>query len=153
MAPDDAPDTTTASSPESLRSITLTRTARGEYRADNGRGASLDIGTGDTDRFTPVELLLVAIAGCSAVDVDFLTSRRAEPENFVATMEGHKAKDADGNHMTGLRLNFDLTFPDGEAGDAARAVIERAIQQSHDRLCTVSRTVERGTPIEVGVSD
>ncbi|MDP9821393.1 OsmC family protein [Nocardioides massiliensis] len=139
--------------PDSLRSITLTRTAQGEYRAENGRGAVLDLGTGDTERFTPVELLLVAIAGCSSVDVDFLTSRRTEPERFVATMEGHKAKDAGGNHMTGLRLTFDLAFPEGEAGDAARSVIDRAIQQSHDRLCTVSRTVELGTPIEVRVSD
>jgi len=144
---------TSSPAPDSLRSITLTRTARGEYRADNGRGATLDLGTGDTDRFTPVELLLVAIAGCSAVDVDFLTSRRAEPEAFTATMEGHKAKDERGNHMTGLRLTFDLTFPEGEAGDAARSVVERAIQQSHDRLCTVSRTVELGTPIEVGIRD
>lgn len=139
--------------PESLRSITLTRTATGEYRAENGRGATLDLGTGDTDRFTPVELLLVAIAGCSAVDVDFVTSRRAEPEDFVVRMEGHKDKDESGNHMRDLRLTFEVSFPEGEAGDAARTVLPRAAQQSHDRLCTVSRTVERGTPIEVRISD
>lgn len=136
---------------ESLRSITLTRTASGEYVADNGRGAQLPIGTGDTDRFTPVELLLVAIAGCSAVDVDLITSRRAEPESFTVSMEGHKAKDDGGNHMTGLRLTFDVVFPEGKAGDAARATLARSAQQSHDRLCTVSRTVERGTPIELRV--
>lgn len=139
--------------PESLRSITLTRTATGEYRAENGRGATLDLGTGDTDRFTPVELLLVAIAGCSAVDVDFVTSRRAEPEGFVVRMEGHKDKDESGNHMRDLRLTFEVSFPEGEPGDAARTVLPRAAQQSHDRLCTVSRTVERGTPIEVRISD
>ncbi|MDP3969430.1 MAG: OsmC family protein [Nocardioides sp.] len=136
---------------ESLRSITLTRTARGEYVADNGRGAPLPIGTGDTDRFTPVELLLVAIAGCSAVDVDLITSRRAEPESFTVSMEGHKAKDDDGNHMAGLRMTFDVVFPKGEAGDAARTALPRAAQKSHDRLCTVSRTVERETPIEVQI--
>lgn len=137
--------------PDTLRSISLTRTASGEYVADNGRGAQLPIGTGDTDRFTPVELLLVAIAGCSAVDVDLITSRRAEPESFTVTMEGHKAKDDGGNHMTGLRLSFDVVFPEGEDGDKARAALPRSVQQSHDRLCTVSRTVERETPIEVQV--
>ena len=143
--------TENAPAPDSLRSITLTRTATGEYVADNGRGTQLPIGTGDTDRFTPVELLLVAIAGCSAVDVDLITSRRAEPESFTVSMEGHKAKDEGGNHMTGLRLSFDVVFPEGEDGDKARAALPRSVQQSHDRLCTVSRTVERETPIEVEV--
>jgi putative redox protein len=32
-------------------------------------------------------------------------------------------------------------------GDAARAVLPDAVKKSHDRLCTVSRTVELGTPI------
>ena len=138
---------------DTLRSVTLTRTARGEYRASNGRGSTLDLATGDTDKFTAVELLLVAIAGCSAVDVDFITARRAEPESFEITMSGHKAKDEDGNHLRDLTLTFDVRFPDGEDGDKARTALPRAAAQSHDRLCTVSRTVERGTPITVQIAD
>jgi len=38
-------------------------------------------------------------------------------------------------------------FPAGADGDAARAVLPDAIRKSHDRLCTVGRTVELGTPI------
>ena len=38
-------------------------------------------------------------------------------------------------------------FPHGEADDAARAVLPEAVRRSHDRLCTVSRTVELGTPV------
>ncbi len=40
------------------------------------------MGEGDGADFTPVELLLAAIAGCSAIDVDYLTARRAEPDAF-----------------------------------------------------------------------
>jgi len=46
-------------------------------------------------------------------------------------------------------LRFVIEFPDGEGGDAARQVLPSALQRSHDRLCTVSRTVELGTPVEV----
>jgi putative redox protein len=44
-------------------------------------------------------------------------------------------------------ITFRVSFPDGEAGDRARVVLPDAVQKSHDRLCTVSRTIELGTPI------
>jgi uncharacterized OsmC-like protein len=42
-----------------------------------------------------------------------------------------------------------VTFPEGEAGDAARAILPRIVQTSHDRTCTVSRTIEAGTPVSL----
>jgi putative redox protein len=42
-----------------------------------------------------------------------------------------------------------VEFPASEAGDAAREVLPSAVQRSHDRLCTVSRTVELGTPVTI----
>ena len=64
-------------------------------------------------------------------------------------MSGEKVRDDHGNRLVDLRLTFDLTFPEGEAGDAARAVLPRALEMTHDRLCTVSRTVEVGTPVSM----
>src|SRR5699024_3987502 len=65
------------------RSVDLERVSRGHYRLRNERGGSMVIGDGSGEEFTPVELLLAAIAGCSSVDVDLITSRRAEPEEFT----------------------------------------------------------------------
>jgi putative redox protein len=56
-------------------------------------------------------------------------------------------RDADGNRLTDIAVTFRLRFPAGERGDAARAVLPDAVAKSHDRLCTVGRTVELGTPI------
>lgn len=139
-------------SDESLRSVDLTRIGLGRYEATNARGGKLVFGSGDGDGFTPVELLLAAIAGCSAADVDFITNKRAEPTRLDVHMSGAKVRDDAGNHLRNLSLTFDITFPEGEAGDAARAVLPRAVEQSHDRLCTVSRTVEIGTPVTVRIS-
>lgn len=131
------------------RQVTLTKIGVGRFKATNERGGETFMGRGGEDPdFTPVELLLAAMAGCSAVDVDAITGRRAEPTSFEVVAEGTKVRDEQGNHMTGLRLTFDLTFPDDEAGDAARAVLERAVAQSRDRLCSVSRTVALGEPVE-----
>ena len=102
---------------------------------------------GDDPDFTPVELLLAAIAGCSAIDVDLITRKRADATTFELTSEGHKVRDEQGNRLTGLRLTFDVQFAEGPEGDAARAVLPRAIDQSRDRLCTVSRTVQVGADV------
>jgi len=129
------------------RSVTITRTSAGRYTAVNGRGGVLDFGTGDVDDFTPVELFLTAIGGCTAVDVDILTTRRAEPESFVVQVDGEKVRDEGGSRMEELSVTFRVRFPEGEDGDAARALLPDAMQRSHDRLCTVSRTVELGTAV------
>jgi len=129
------------------RTVTITRRSAGRYTAVNGRGGTLEFGTGDVEDFTPVELFLAAIGGCTAVDVDILTTRRAEPASFVVEVGGEKVRDEDGNRMQDLSVTFRLTFPEGEGGDAARAILPEAAQRSHDRLCTVSRTVELGAPV------
>ena len=136
---------------DSHRTVTITRTSVGRYTAVNGRGGTLEFGTGDVDDFTPVELLLTAIGGCTAVDVDVFTTRRAEPESFVVQVDGDKVRDEGGNRMEGLSVTFRLSFPEGEGGDAARALVPEAVQRSHDRLCTVSRTVELGTPVSTRI--
>ena len=136
------------------RSVELNRLALGRYEIRNDRGGSITIGDGTTNDFTPVELLLAALAGCSAVDVDHITSRRAEPESFLVTASGEKVSTpADGSHMRDLEVAFRLRFPDDEGGEAARQAFPRSVAQSRDRLCTVSRTVQLGSPVAMTAED
>ena len=135
--------------PSSLRTVELTRIGTHRFKATNWRGGVLPIGDGGDPDFSPVELLLAAIAGCAALDVDYITLKRSEPEGFDVHVEGDKVRDADGNHLTNLRVVFDVSFPEGEAGDAARGVLQSAIEKSRDRICTVSRTVALPSPIEM----
>jgi len=134
---------------ETHRYVDLTRIGEGRYKATNRRGGVLPIGSGDDPDFTPVELLLAALAGCGAIDVDYITGRRADAESFEVRAEGDKVRDEQGNHLVDLQVRFDIRFPEGEAGDAARAVLPRTIEMTRDRLCTVSRTVTLGERVEM----
>jgi putative redox protein len=129
------------------RQVRLQRTANSRYTATNGRGGTISLESGDGTDFTPVELLLAAIGGCTATDVDIVTSRRAEPDSFEIVVDADKIRDAAGNHLTGLQVTFRVAFPAGDDGDQARKVLPDIVRKSHDRFCTVSRTVEIGTPI------
>ena len=135
------------------RAVSMERVEKGVFEVTNVRGGTMRIGGGDSADFTPVELLLTAIAGCSAVDVDFITVKRAEPLSFSVEATGEKVRDDDGNHLDNLRVRFSVTFPEGEGGDRAREMLPKAIAMSHDRLCTVSRTVELGTPIDAAAAE
>lgn len=133
---------------QDVRSVELTRIGPARFKATNARGGETFFGTGGDDPdFTPVELLLAAIAGCSALDVEAITHKRVSSTTFDVHAEGRKVRDADGNHMTGLRVAFDVAFPEGSEGDAARARVQSAIEMSRDRLCTVSRTVQLGADV------
>ena len=129
------------------RTVTVERAAQGVFTVANTRGGQITFGTGGGAEFTPTELLLAAIGGCTAIDVDILTSRRAEPDSFEVRVDANKIRDAAGNRLTDIQVTFQITFPVGERGDAARAILPDAVRKSHDRLCTVGRTVEIGTPI------
>ncbi len=134
-------------SDETLRKLDLTQIGEGRYKAINVRGGVLPIGSGDDPDFTPVELLLAALAGCTAIDVGLITGKRADPTAFDVHVEAHKVRDDGGSHLVDLSVTVALTFPEGEDGDRAREVLPRAIQQTGDRLCTVGRTLQLGTTI------
>jgi putative redox protein len=134
------------------RGVRIERTGPTRYIASNEHGGQITVGAGEGTDFTPVELLLAAIGGCTAIDVDLLTSRRAEPGAFEVLVDASKVRDDAGNHLSDLLVTFRVRFPDGEAGDRAREILPDVVQKSHDRLCTVSRTIELGTPVATRIS-
>ena len=133
---------------ETHRQVGIQRIAPGQYTVTNERGGTITVGSGAEGEFTPVELLLTAIGTCTAIDVDVLTSRRAEPTEFTIEVGAEKIRDELGSRLTDIAVTFHVSFPEGEAGDAARELLPGAVRRSHDSLCTVSKTVELGTPVK-----
>lgn len=125
----------------------MTRESEGVYTMTNAAGTSLTFGQGE-GLVSPVELLLAAIAGCSSVDVDAMTSRRVQPERFNVTATADKVAEDGASILDNIAIEWDLLFPEGADGDKARARIGAALKASREKSCTVSRTVEAGVPVE-----
>lgn len=135
----------------STRSVRLERTSTGNYLATNADGVSVAVGQG-TDVMSPVELLLAALGACSAIDVDVVMSRRAEPERFEVQVSGEKVTDETGGvRLAYLAVDFHLDYGDGQAAAQAEALVPRLVRASHDKDCTVSRTIELGTAVNMSV--
>jgi putative redox protein len=134
--------------PSATKKVTVTRRSEGHYLATNARGGQIRFGTGSEDEFSPVELLLAAIGGCSSVDVDTVTSRRADPDQFEVTVSGQKVVDEnDASRLDPVGLDFAVHFPDTDEGREAAGLVERLVKLSRDKNCTVSRTIESATPV------
>jgi uncharacterized OsmC-like protein len=134
---------------DSTRRVEIERIGLHKFRATNVRGGTLTFGDGGDSDFGPVELLLTAIAGCTGLDVEYISEKRAEPDSFDITVRADKVRDDTGNRLTEIVVVLSPVFPSGEGGDAAREILPSAVRRSHDRLCTVSRTVELGTQVAV----
>ena len=111
------------------RTVTVERIAGGVFTVTNSRGGQITFGTGSGAEFTPTELLLAAVGGCTAIDVDILTSRRAEPDRFQVLAGADKIRDTSGNRLTDIEVTFRITFPGGEHGDPARAILPDAVKK------------------------
>ncbi|GAA4869200.1 MULTISPECIES: OsmC family protein [Saccharopolyspora] len=123
--------------------VEVTRTGDHRFTATNGRGGRVEIGPdGAPDTFTPGELLLAAIAGCSALTGENLLVRRLG-EDAAITFTADRDKPPDDPHRFAevtVRAEFD-----GVLDERLLAAVERAIE----RYCTVSRSVAEGTPIRL----
>src|ERR1700761_3745019 len=97
---------------ETLRSVTVDRTGPARYTATNSKGATIEFGNDSEIGFTPVELLLAAIGGATAIDADVATTRHTEPLRFQVTVRGDKIADDEGNRMENLAVTFDVEFPE-----------------------------------------
>lgn len=134
------------------REVRLERTSTGNYLATNADGVQVAVGADDAT-MSPVELLLVALGACSAIDVDTVMSRRAEPEAFQVSVGGEKVVDETGGaRLSGIDVDFLLDYGDGEAARQAEKLVPRLVRASHDKDCTVSRTIELGTTVRMTVA-
>src|SRR4051794_41130297 len=94
IADPDGPDTP---GDPTLRAVELTRIGEQRYKATNRRGGVLPVGSGADPDFTPVELLLAALAGCAAVDIDLITGKRTAATTFDMRTTAHKVRDEQGS--------------------------------------------------------
>ncbi|MDH2427535.1 OsmC family protein [Sphaerisporangium sp. TRM90804] len=128
-----------------MASVNVERTEDG-FVARNDRGARVAIGGGEEEGvFTPVELLLAAVGGCNIVTVEPLTAQRGHRLMRLAmTVEASKIEPT---LLGPVTITYDVQLPedDPKADEIYRAVAHRV----HERHCTVSRSLEKGTEVRV----
>ena len=80
------------------------------------------------------------------MDVDAGTSR--PPPRGVRVLASALKQTEDGAvRLDDVEVDFDVRFPEDEQGAKAQKMVDRLIQLSEQKDCTVSRTVEHPTNV------
>jgi uncharacterized OsmC-like protein len=127
--------------------IETVRNGDRDWTARNDRGAEVRIAPADSavqPSFTPVELLLAALGGCGGLVVD-RTARGVAHDALRIVVESVSRPEDDGR-IGAVRVSYEIELPEGDP--AAAEDLERGIRLTHEKYCTVSRTVEHGARVE-----
>jgi putative redox protein len=108
---------------------------------DDGRELLID---GDSRRsLSPVELLAVAVTGCMAADVVHILTRARQPlRGLRASFTGLRAA-SDPHRFVKMRLEFIAEGP------VAPAKLERALELSTKKYCSVLNTLREDMTLEL----
>jgi putative redox protein len=109
-------------------------------------GASPKVG-GANDGFRPLELILVGLAGCTAMDViSILEKKRQKVTAFEVKTHGDQAEEYP-RSLKRFQIEYIVTGRNIE-----REAVERAVELSQSRYCSVSATLRCAGPIETAIT-
>ena len=85
----------------------------------------------------PMQLLLVALGGCSSMDLLTILKKQRQPiKSYKVIIDGERVKEGDVALFRNIKLHFVLV------GDLDKNKVEKAVLLSVDKYCSVTKTLE-----------
>lgn len=112
------------------------------FEVTNSNGMSIHLDnksktTGQIQGISPMELLLMGVAGCSSIDiVAILNKQKINPKLLKMNVKGHRNE----NDVPALFYQIDIDIY--LEGDFSPKKAKRAAELSFDKYCSVSKTLE-----------
>jgi putative redox protein len=116
---------------------------RWSFEGSVGTGFSLPVGSrseagGEADEFSPMELILIGVAGCTAMDViSILQKKRQDVTEFTVSAHGDRAEEHP-RVFTRIHIEYQVT---GRGLDPA--AVERAVELSETKYCPAHAMISR----------
>jgi len=112
---------------------------------EKGNAIVMDAGAADGGHdsgMRPMQLLLAAMGGCSAIDLIAILRKQREPLNDLKiTVTGEREQGVVPALYTEVHTHFKLF------GDINQEKAERAVQLSVEKYCSVAKTLEKTAKI------
>ena len=130
------------------RKVNLVWTGEGlTFRGGAPDGPEVIVDGGSEAAPSPMDLLLVSVAGCMAVDVRMILEKSRVPVGGLEVeIEGERA-DSHPKRYTRIRLIYRIAGP-GEEHDAR---LQRAIDLSREKFCSVLHSLRPDIDVEIDI--
>lgn len=127
-----------------MPTVTIIRT-KGDYgfKATDEAGIAMDMdnsraGGGQGYGVSPMQSLLMAMGGCSGIDVvSILKKQRQDLQQLTIRISGEREQDKEPSLWKHAHLHFFIT------GNVALEKAEQAVKLSIDKYCSVAETLRR----------
>ena len=94
--------------------------------------------------FTPMELFLVALAGCTAMDVQWILDRqRQKVDGFDMTVSGVR-REEDPRYYESIDMKYTFSGP-----ELRKDAVERAIRLSQEKYCSVRAMMKDSVKLKI----
>ncbi len=118
-------------------------------KADSGHWVPIDTVSqldGNEGGTKPMELVLLALGGCTAMDVlSILKKMRITPDDFKIDIEAENA-DEHPKVFTHIKMNYRFY-----GKELNKSKLEKAVNLSQDRYCSVSAMLSKTAEIEYNI--
>jgi putative redox protein len=118
-----------------------------EAENEDGKIVSIDAAEaigGGNNGVRPMQLLLMGLGGCSAIDViNILKKQRQVIEGFAIEIDASRFKDVEPSLFENIRIDFKL-----EGENLSDKKVLRAVNLSMEKYCSVTAILEKTAKIE-----
>lgn len=102
---------------------------------------------GSKEGASPMQLLLLSLAGCMGIDIKMILEKSRVPlEGLVIDVEGERAPEAPRRYIR-IDMTCRIEGPTAEHADK----VQRAVDLSKDKYCSVLHSLDPATDIRVRV--
>jgi putative redox protein len=111
------------------------------YTASSDSGHTLTMDSGRIEGPTPMECVLMALCGCTSVDVISILTKKREPFTALTVSATAEKAPTSPNVFTAIELVYTVT------GRVAPKSMEDAVRLSKEKYCSVSAMLEKTAKI------
>lgn len=125
---------------------------RMSFNGTSDSGFTVPLGTtpevgGDDDGFRPLELLAVGLAGCTAMDViSILSKKRQDVKSFEVNVHADRQEEHP-KVFTHITIEYVLS-----GNNLSREAVERAVQLSAEKYCPAQAMFAKIVSIELKIT-
>ena len=113
-------------------------------QASSGHALVVDAGS-EKSANSPMELVLIALCGCTASDVVGILRKKREPFTSLEVRATAERTETFPKVFTSIRVVYRVT------GNVTRKAMEDAVRLSEEKYCSVSAMLEKTAKIEVEI--
>ncbi|MFN0254428.1 OsmC family protein [Pedobacter ureilyticus] len=125
----------------------IRKSGKFNFEAENEAGFTVELDAkqaigGEGKGFRPMEMLLIGLGGCSGIDmVNILTKQKEELTDIKINIKATRKEEEVPAIFDVIDIQFNLF------GDVSVQKVERALQMTFDKYCSVSNILGRSATI------